>query len=176
MNHCPPSGPMGLLFLLAGSLQVASGAPQELFSSLSGFWIGPGRIEFAEMASEALLCKAYYTTTGQADRLNIVLRCASRTNKIELRAKLSAEGSNLIGTWEERTFNASGTVAGKATDGKIALAIDSGGGFSATMLVIQDNAHHSVSITARGVGFKTVYVSLSRDASAAGGKRDAVGE
>ena len=176
MNYCTPSGPLGLLFLLAGSLQVAGAAPQELFGSLSGFWIGPGRIEFSEGASEALLCKAYYTTADQADRLNIVLRCASRSNKIELRAKLTADGSNLIGTWEERTFNATGTVAGKAADGKIALAIDSGGGFSATMLVIQDDAHHSVSITARGVGFKSVYVSLSRDVSDAGGKRDAVGE
>ena len=176
MNHSLPAGPLGLLFLLAGSLQVASAAPQALFGSLSGFWIGPGRIEFAEGASEALLCKAYYTTTGQADRLNIVLRCASRTNKIELRAKLTAEGPSLIGTWEERTYNANGTVAGNAADGKIALSIDGGGGFSATMLVIQDREHHSVSITAQGVGFKTVYVSLSRDAGDAAGKRDAAAE
>ena len=58
---------------------------------MSGFWIGPGRIEFEAGTSEALLCKAYYTTPHQANRLSIVLRCASRSNKIELRAKLVAE-------------------------------------------------------------------------------------
>jgi hypothetical protein len=138
---------------------------------MSGFWMGPGRIEFDGGLSEALLCKAYYTTADQADRLSIVLRCASRSNKIELRAKLAAEGSKLTGTWEERTFNASGTATGQAVDGKITLSID-GGGFTAAMLVNQDRGHQSVSITAQGVGFKTVSVSLSRNASDQSDKRD----
>jgi hypothetical protein len=142
-----------------------------MFSAMSGFWIGPGRIEFDGGSSEALLCKAYYAT-DQAKRLSIVLRCASRSNKIELRAKLTAGGSNLTGTWEERTFNASGTATGRAMDGKITLSID-GGGFTAAMLVIQDSGHQSVSITAKGVGFKAVSVSLSRNASDQEGKRDA---
>lgn len=131
---------------------------------MAGFWIGPGRIEFDEGASEALVCKAYYTTTHQTNRLSIVLRCASPSQKIELRAQLAAQGSNLTGTWEERTFNASGTVTGEATDQQITLSID-GGGFTATMLVIQDEGQQSVSITTQGVGFKKVSVSLTRGTS-----------
>lgn len=175
MNHHIPSGPLGLLVLLAGSLHIASAAPQEVFDSMSGFWMGPGRIAFDEGSSEALLCKAYYATADQTNRLSIVLRCASRSHKIELRAKLAAAGSNLTGTWEERTFNASGTATGQATDGKITLSID-GGGFTAEMLVIQDRGQQSVSITTQGVGFKTVSVSLSRTASDQVGKRDAAHE
>ena len=133
--------------------------------------MGPGRIEFDEGSSEALLCKAYYATADQTNRLSIVLRCASRSNKIELRAKLAAEGPNLTGTWEERTFNASGTATGQATERETTLSID-GGGFTATMLVIQEGGHQSVSITTQGVGFKTVSVSLSRNASDQEGKRD----
>lgn len=138
---------------------------------MSGFWMGPGRIEFDEGLSEALLCKAYYATADEASRLSIVLRCASRSNKIELRAKLAAEGSNLTGTWEERTFNASGTVTGQATEREIALSID-GGGFTATMLVEQDSGNQSVSITTQGVAFKKVSVSLTRGADSPGDKRD----
>jgi hypothetical protein len=171
MTHRKSSRPLGLLFLLAGSLQVACAAPQDVFGSMSGFWMGPGRIEFDEGLGEALLCKAYYATADQASRLSIVLRCASRSNKIELRAKLAAEGSKLTGTWEERTFNASGTVTGQVTEREIILSID-GGGFTATMLVEQDSENQSVSITAQGVAFKKVSVSLTRGADGQGGKRD----
>lgn len=166
-----PSGPLGLLVLMACSLQFASAAPPPEFSSMSGFWKGPGRIEFSEGSSEALVCKAYYAASDQAKRISIVLRCASRSNKIELRAKLAVEGPNLTGTWEERTFNASGTATGQAMDGRINLSID-GGGFAATMLVTQDDQQQTVSISAQGVAFTKVSVSLSRDASDQSAKRD----
>lgn len=164
MNHHTPLGPLGLLVLMACSLQVASAASPPEFSSMSGFWRGPGRIEFSEGSSEALVCKAYYAASDQAQRLSIVLRCASRSNKIELRAKLAADGQRLTGTWEERTFNASGTATGYAMNGEITLTID-GGGFAATMLVIQDDQQQTVSISAQGVAFTKVSVSLSRNAS-----------
>jgi hypothetical protein len=175
MSYRVPSGPLGLLVLLAGSLQVVGAPPPPLLASMAGFWVGPGRIEFDAGASEALLCKAYYATADQANRLSIVLRCASRSQKIELRAKLAAAGSTLTGTWEERTFNARGTATGQVTDGKITLQID-GSGFNATMLVMQDREQQSVSITAQGVGFKAVSVSLSRNAGDQQDRRDAAHE
>jgi hypothetical protein len=164
MNQQTPSRHLALLALLVGSLQPTSAAPLEVFSAMPGFWIGPGRIEFNEGASEALVCKAYYATTDQTSRLSIVLRCASPSQKIELRAQLLAQGPNLTGIWEERTYNASGTVTGQATDQKITLSIE-GGGFTATMLVVQDGEHQSVSITTQGVGFTKVSVSLTRGAN-----------
>ena len=169
MNQQTPSRHLALLALLVGSLQPTSAAPIEVFSAIPGFWIGPGRIEFSEGASEALVCKAYYATTDQTSRLSIVLRCASPSQKIELRAQLLAQGPNLTGIWEERTYNASGTVTGQATDQKITLSIE-GGGFTGTMLVVQDGGHQSVSITAQGVGFKKVSVSLTRGANDKDGK------
>ena len=169
MNHHIPSGPLGLLVLLAGSLQVAGASAQ--FDAMAGFWMGPGRIELDGGASEALTCRAYYATAGEANRLSVVLRCSSRSNKIELRAKLAAQGASLQGTWEERTFNASGTVTGHATEREIALSID-GGGFTATMLVVHEGDHQSVSIAAQGVGFKNVSVSLTRSADPHGEQRD----
>lgn len=126
MTHRKRSGTIGLLVLVVGCLQIASAAPQDLFASMAGSWKGPGRIEFDGGASEALVCRAYYRTAQQANQLSIVLRCASQSNKIELRAKVATEGPGLTGTWEERTFNASGTATGQAMDGKIALSVDGG--------------------------------------------------
>ena len=171
MSQRTPSRHGALLALLAGSLQPLNAAPQDVFGSMSGFWMGPGRIEFDGGSSEALLCKAYYATEDQVDRLSIVLRCASPSQKIELRAKLLAQGSNLSGTWEERTFNASGTVTGQAMDRQITLAVD-GGGFTASMLVVQDEGQQSVSIATQGVGFKNVSVSLTRGANGHQAKRN----
>jgi hypothetical protein len=172
MTHRISSGLLGLLVLLAGSLQVVSAEPKQVFGSISGFWLGPGRIVFEGGSSEALSCKAYYATSEQDRRLNIVLRCASPSNKIELRAKLAAEGSNLSGTWEERTFNAAGTAVGQATGREITLSID-GGGFTATMLVVQEGGQQRVSITTQGVGFTKVEVSLTRGANGGEEKPDA---
>lgn len=127
---------MVFLVLLASSMQSIGAAPQGVLRSMSGFWMGPGRIEFDQGASELLLCKAYYTNKDhQSDQLGIVLRCASPSHKIELRAQIAAQGSNLTGIWEERSFNANGTVTGQATANEISLSID-GGGFTATMRVI----------------------------------------
>jgi hypothetical protein len=152
---------LALLALLAGSLQPAAAAPQDMFSAIAGYWVGPGRIEFEGGTSEALSCKAYYSNT---DGLSIVLRCASRSQKIELRAHLIAQGAKLTGTWEERTYNASGTASGEATDQQITLSVE-GGGFTATMLVIQDTGSQSVSISTAGAGFNAVTVSLTRGRS-----------
>ena len=169
MNQQTPSRHLALLALLMGSLQPVSATPLEVFSALPGFWIGPGRIEFVGGTSEALVCKAYYATTDPTGRLSIVLRCASPSQKIELRAQLVAQGPNLTGIWEERTYNASGTVTGQATDRQITLSVD-GGGFTATMLVVQDGEHQSVSIATQGVGFTKVSVSLTRGANDKVGK------
>lgn len=170
MTRHMPLGPFGLLVLMACSFQVSAASPPE-FNSISGFWKGPGRIEFSEGSAEVLVCKAYYAASEQAKRLSIVLRCASPSNKIELRAKLAADGRRLSGTWEERTFNASGTANGYAADGEITLAIN-GSGFSATMLVIQDDRRQVVSISAQGVAFTKVSVSLSRNAAEQAAKPD----
>ncbi|MFA5901828.1 MAG: hypothetical protein WC829_22255 [Hyphomicrobium sp.] len=150
-----------LLAVLGGAQSRAAPLTHELFESMSGYWAGPGRIQYDGGVAEALSCKAYYSTKGQIGRLSIVLRCASPSNKIELRAQLVAQGEDLSGSWEERTFNASGTATGRVTENHVSLSID-GGGFSAAMLVTQDTSSQSVSITTKGVGFNEVSVSLTR--------------
>lgn len=151
------------LIVLVFSTARLNAAPaiQELFVSLAGFWAGRGHIQYEGYPSEALLCKAYYTTKNQLDHLNIVLRCASSSNKIELRAQLTAQGDTLAGVWEERTFNVNGNVTGVIQGRQISLSIE-GGGFSATMSVEQDAANQTVAITTKGVAFNGVNVSLTR--------------
>jgi VCBS repeat-containing protein len=160
---------MALGSFLTYGLPPVGAQTRELLSSMPGFWTGPGRIEFDAAQSEALRCKAYYTTKEQIDHLTMAIHCASVSYKIELRAQLTAQGNKLSGSWEERSFNASGTVTGQIDDKTVSLVVN-GGGFSATMLMVHDGAQQTVSITTQGIGFKKVDVCLNREPQ---GKPDA---
>jgi hypothetical protein len=141
--------------LFAGPANAASP-----FAQLDGTWSGSGRINLTDGKSEALKCTAYYTPKGA--EVGVALRCASASNKVELRAKLVADGSRVSGSWEERTFNASGTVTGQASPTQIKLAI-TGGGFSGSMTVTTTGQSQVVSVSTNGLALKGVSVKLQRN-------------
>ncbi|HWV81359.1 MAG TPA: hypothetical protein VNZ50_08005 [Hyphomicrobiaceae bacterium] len=149
------------LTVLLGVGGISSRAhAQGPFQTLAGNWSGGGQIKLENGKSEALKCRAYYTQK-ESDSLGLAIRCASASNKIELRANLSQSGSQVDGNWEERTFNAAGTVRGRVTAGRIHLTI-SGGTFSGSMNVAIMGERHSVSIETNGIGLRAVNISLSR--------------
>lgn len=145
------------LAVLFGALQARA---ETVFDTLVGTWNGSGQIKLDNGKSEALKCRAFYTQK-EADSLGIALRCASASNKIELRASLNQGRGGVDGSWEERTFNAAGTVKGTASSSKINLVI-TGGTFSGSMKVSITGARHSVSIETNGIGLRAVNISLSR--------------
>ncbi len=150
------------LLAVAGSMAV--GAPQARaetpFEMLAGTWVGSGQIRLDNGRSEALKCRAFYTQKDDGG-LGIALRCASASNKIELRASLNQDRGSIDGSWEERTFNAAGTVKGRMTPSKINLSI-TGGSFSGSMNVAIIGERHSVSIETSGIGLRGVSINLSR--------------
>ncbi len=130
------------------------------FSSMSGTWSGSGQVSFDGGRTERLKCKAYYNPRGATD-LGMSLRCAGSGNNIDLRASLSASGSRVSGSWEERQYNASGNINGQASANKLSLAIS--GAISGSMSVTTSGSSQSVSITTQGGGLKGVSMGLSRD-------------
>lgn len=146
--------------VLLGLGGVSRAYAQGPFQTLAGNWSGGGQIKLDNGKSEALKCRAYYTQK-EADTLGLAIRCASASNKIELRASLNQTGNQVEGNWEERTFNAAGTVTGRVTSGRINLSI-SGGSFSGSMNVAITGERHSVSIETNGIGLRAVNISLSR--------------
>ena len=143
--------------IVIGSVQARAETP---FDVLAGTWNGSGQIKLENGKSEALKCRAFYTQKD-AGGLGIALRCASASNKIELRATLSQDRGAIDGSWEERTFNAAGTVKGRMTPSRINLSI-TGGTFSGSMNVSILGERHSVSIETNGIGLKGVSINLSR--------------
>jgi hypothetical protein len=129
-------------------------------AALLGTWSGTGQATFDSGKTESMRCKAYYTAKG-ADGLTIAIRCANASANIDLRATLAFANGIVSGDWEERTYNAAGSVAGKASANAVNLAI-TGGGLTAAMAVAITGTSHTVVISTQGSGLKGVNISVTR--------------
>jgi len=152
----------GLISAFAlSSLVLAAPATANPLTRYVGTWSGSGSIKLDSGKSERIDCKAYYTSPD-GSQLNVAIRCANPSNKIEMRAGLIYSGGSVTGTWEERTFNATGAVTGTASDAAIKLSID--GAINGSMSVSLTGNGQSVSISTEGSGsgLSAVKISLKR--------------
>jgi hypothetical protein len=149
----------GLALLLAALASPASADGP--FAGLTGTWRGAAEVRLQSGSSEMLRCFAYYTPKGTGAELGLAIRCASASNKIELRAQLTAEAGKVSGRWEERTYNAAGDVSGQAQEGRLNLSIE-GGAFKGSMAVHTTGASQSVLIKTEGIALEGVNINLSR--------------
>jgi hypothetical protein len=161
-----PTEARGLGRFLARSillmLAVLSAAPTHaatLLDRLMGAWSGSGQIRYDDGQSEGIRCTAYYT--GGNDRLRLAIRCRSDSTEVEIRGLLTRQGETLAGTWEERTFNASGEASGRLVADRMSLSI-SGGGFSGSMTVAYAGSRQVVTISAQGIRMRSVNVTLAK--------------
>ncbi|MEL7049382.1 MAG: hypothetical protein AAFO75_10555, partial [Pseudomonadota bacterium] len=140
------------------SLAALSRSP---FKALGGSWRGKGLIKLETGKSEQIGCKAYYRVKQAGNRLGMSIICASKSNKINLKAELDAVGAgNITGTWEERTFNATGTAVGQSSETSMRLKID--GTLQGTVSVILDGKSQQVSIYSSNAGLNGVTIRLQR--------------
>ena len=127
------------------------------FDTLLGSWGGTGEIHLDKGRTERI--RATPTTPAAALSSGSPF-AAKRSYKIEIRSKLSYSGGRLSGNWEERTFNASGTATGSASDSAIKLSIT--GPVTGSMNVNFTKSRQSVSITTRGTALQGVNITLGR--------------
>ncbi len=126
-----------------------------------GSWGGSGRVVVDDGKSEQIKCNGYYRQTDGQNGLGVAIRCASPSYSIQLRSALTANGTQLSGTWEERTFNVHGNLSGRIEAGRMVLNVD-GGGMKATMSISVTGGSQSVLLTTQGSGLKEVRMSLAR--------------
>jgi hypothetical protein len=154
------AGASAIAFASAVSMRPAVAASDSPFATLAGTWGGSGTARFDDGKSESLRCKGYYTNNGGPHNLGLSIRCANASSKLELRATLSESNGAVSGSWEERTFNQSGTVSGRASANRINLSIS--GGISGTMTVAISGSSHTVTVASNGASFKGVHITMSR--------------
>lgn len=159
-NRLKSSALVALTALGAVLISFPSYAADSPFGSLAGTWNGSGTAQFDGGKTESLRCKGYYTNGGGGANLGLSIRCANASAKVELRANLDYANGNVTGNWEERTFNQSGTVAGKASSNKLSLAIS--GGITGNMTVSFGGGSQQVSVSTSGPVLKGIQISFSR--------------
>jgi hypothetical protein len=141
--------------MMTGAANAASPFP-----TLQGSWAGSGRMQFENGSSETLRCNAYYTSSDGGGQLGLAIRCASASNRIDIRGRLTNNGGRVSGTWQETTFNASGSAAGRANDSSIILRLS--GDIAGSMSVSVSKSRQTVSISTQTASLRGVRIGLSR--------------
>lgn len=161
MRSLGRSIPLAVLATLAMLWQAPAASSATVFDSLIGSWSGQGQIRYDNGQAEGIRCTAYYT--GGGNSLHMAIRCNSSNSntQVEIRGQLTAEGDKLSGSWEERTFNASGQVTGHLAGGKMSLSIV-GGGFKGAMSVASAGGKQVVTISTEGIKMRSVNVTLGK--------------
>ncbi len=121
-----------------------AGAVATPFEAVKGSWVGGGALNFKDGRSEKLDCNAYYTGSDDGNALTTALRCSGPSGKFELRSHLSYASGKVGGSWEERTYNASGDASGTLNPGNLRLNFS--GGVAGSMTVAFSAASQTVSI------------------------------
>ena len=146
--------------VLAGAATTAAEAQGGGFSGLGGSWSGSGQVRL-EKGREAVRCSASYVARSGGTALGLSLRCASASGRVELRASLTASGSSVSGSWEERTYGLSGQVSGSASGSSLRLSFS--GSVSGAMTVTTSGGSQSISVRTDASALKGVSVSLRRN-------------
>jgi hypothetical protein len=126
---------------------------------LTGSWQGGGTMSFESGTIESISCNGYYKGAGN---LSVVIRCRGSSSNFELRSKLEPNGDKISGSWEERTYNATGAVSGTASAGKLNVQFSGSLTGSLEMTFSSSSQSVSVSVDTKGAGIKGVRVSLNR--------------
>ena len=150
----------GIAMVSTSAVTVASAAGP--FDSLNGSWSGAGNIRLDDGRTEGLKCKAYYSPRSGGASMGLALRCASASNKIDLRATLNSTGNRIAGSWEERTFNVTGSASGQAAGNAIKLAIEAGV-LAGSLSVVTNGQSQTISVRTDGAALKGVHINLRRD-------------
>lgn len=151
--------------LMSASLGLVALVQPALANPLNGYvgtWSGSGSVKLDSGESERIDCRAYYTSPQDGTDLNVAIRCANPSNKIEMRAGLIYSSGVVSGTWEERTFNATGAVTGTANNASIKLTINGAITGSMSVSLSDDRQNVSISTAGSGSGLSAVKISLKR--------------
>jgi hypothetical protein len=141
-------------------LAVPSAAGDTPFAALDGAWSGSGNVKLENGKTERLKCKGYYNAKAGGTGLGLAINCGNPSFKINMRATLTYAGGQVSGTWEEREFNQTGSVTGKASADKLTLSI--GGAISGSMSISMTGNGQTVSISTGGPGFTGVNLQFAK--------------
>lgn len=146
---------------VAAGLAAAEAVPAPGLADLAGRWSGWGSIRMESGAAEQVKCVVTYVVPPSGSEVTQNLRCASQSFRIDAVASLGVKGADVVGRWEERTYDARGSVSGRLTESGLSLSI-TGDSFSAAMAVAVAGCKQSITIAPRGFEIQKISVGLEK--------------
>ena len=150
-----------LVAVLGWVAASAIGARANSIDDLNGYWTGSGSVVLASGNTERVKCAVTYKVTDGGGQIRQSLRCASTDYKIEAHAELQLKGALVTGSWEERTYSATGQVRGRYTGNDFVLAIE-GANFSAAMNISLSTCKQSINISPHGLDVTRISLGLGK--------------
>jgi hypothetical protein len=141
----------------SSSSYAQSGGP---FAGLAGVWSGAGTVTLDDGSTERIRCRATYAVGASGNGLQQTLTCASDSYKFNLSSNVMAQGSAIVGTWNESSRNINGNIEGR-TGGGVVQVIASAPGFSANISLTTRGNKQSVVIRSESQ-FKGATITLTR--------------
>lgn len=148
------------LAALAVAVTATPAAATGPFNGVIGVWGGTGTVTYASGTKERLRCRAQYVQNGE-DNLQQALRCASDSYNFQINAFFQHADGALWGRWEELVLDISGSVSGKASDGKIEGALH-GPGFVAELIVTTTGNRQKVEILTPDQEIRAVNIEVRK--------------
>lgn len=150
-----------LLVVGLGLAFAADGARATQIEGMNGYWSGNGSVVLANGNTERVKCAVTYRISENGTQIRQTMRCASADYKIDALAELRVKGERVSGSWEEKTYSATGEVSGKFADNAFALNIK-GANFSAAMNVSLSDCKQNISISPQGLDVTRISIGLGK--------------
>ena len=146
---------------LLSLLPLPGYAAQGPFADLSGDWSGGGTVTLSSGSNEKIMCRATYDSQAAGNNLQLALRCASDSYKVNFRGTAINSGGNMTGDWFESTNQAAGQFFGSIKGNHIDARIE-GQTFAAFLDITTHGNRQSVSLRSPGSRVSTVTMALTR--------------
>ena len=156
-RHSPCGFLLGAL-LLHTSAACAAGP----FTGFAGSWRGGGEIILDDGSREAVRCKATYSPNGEADALDIDVSCAGNSFKVHILSRVTAQGGQFSGSWQETIKEVQGSVSGRIpAPGQMQASFEAMG-VGIQLAARTDGRQQSITLRSQGTEIRSASITLRR--------------
>jgi hypothetical protein len=131
------------------------------FEIMAGSWSGSGVVNTSDGSHERVRCLAKYVSEKAGNRVQLDLRCATDSYKVEFTSNIVQSGGSLSGNWFERTRRVGGEISGKAEGDEVNVRA-SGQTFTALLNVKTQGTRQTFSMESPGAWIPEFSIALNR--------------
>jgi hypothetical protein len=147
------------LVLVAAPLTRARAAGP--FEAMAGSWSGTGTVNTSDGTHERVRCLAKYVSEKAGNGVQLDLRCATDSYKVEFTSSIVQSGGSLSGNWFERTRRVGGQISGRAQGDEVNVRA-SGQTFTALLNVKTQGTQQTFTMESPGAWIPEFTIALNR--------------